>query len=264
MGIMKDNIPKSVLITGASLRVGRHLALDLARRGWVVHLHYRSSKEAAEDTAHQIKKHGGRCFLHQADLSDASSAEAMITSLPVHEGVMGLIHNASLFDLDDADTVSAEMINRHMAVNMTAPAVMTRAFAARIKPHFPSTKGAVINITDAKLSGLNPDYYSYTLSKIAMDGLTTLAAQAYAPHVRVNGIAPGITLRSGDQTDAEYKIAHQRNPLGQGAMLEDIARAAIMILDTTSMTGHTITIDCGLHLSPPNRDVAFLEEVSSS
>ena len=264
MGIMKDNIPKSVLITGASLRVGRHLALDLARRGWVVHLHYRSSKEAAEDTAHQIKKHGGRCFLHQADLSDASSAEAMITSLPVHEGVMGLIHNASLFDLDDADTVSAEMINRHMAVNMTAPAVMTRAFAARIKPHFPSTKGAVINITDAKLSGLNPDYYSYTLSKIAMDGLTTLAAQAYAPHVRVNGIAPGITLRSGDQTDAEYKIAHQRNPLGQGAMLEDIARAARMILDTNSMTGHTITIDGGLHLSPPNRDVAFLEEVSSS
>ena len=264
MGIMKDHTPKSVLITGASKRVGRHLALDLARRGWVVHLHYRASAEAAEDTAHQIQKFGGRCFLHQADLADAAAAEALVLSLPIHEGVMGLIHNASLFDLDDADSVSAEMINRHMAVNMTAPAVMTRAFAAMIKPKFSSTKGAVINITDAKLSGLNPDYYSYTLSKIAMDGLTTLAAQAYAPHIRVNAIAPGITLRSGDQTDAEYKIAHQRNPLRQGAMLDDIARAAIMILDTTSMTGHTITIDGGLHLSPPNRDVAFLEEVSSS
>lgn len=264
MGIMKDHTPKSVLITGASKRVGRHLALDLARRGWVVHLHYRASAEAAEDTAHQIQKFGGRCFLHQADLAEAAAAEALVLSLPIHEGVMGLIHNASLFDLDDADTVSAEMINRHMAVNMTAPAVMTRAFAAMIKPKFPTTKGAVINITDAKLSGLNPDYYSYTLSKIAMDGLTTLAAQAYAPHIRVNAIAPGITLRSGDQTDAEFKIAHQRNPLRQGAMLDDIARAAIMILDTTSMTGHTITIDGGLHLSPPNRDVAFLEEVSSS
>ena len=264
MGIMKDHTPKSVLITGASKRVGRHLALDLARRGWVVHLHYRASAEAAEDTAHQIQKFGGRCFLHQADLADAAAAEALVLSLPIHEGVMGLIHNASLFDLDDADTVSAEMINRHMAVNMTAPAVMTRAFAAMIKPKFPTTKGAVINITDAKLSGLNPDYYSYTLSKIALDGLTTLAAQAYAPHIRVNAIAPGITLRSGNQTDAEYKIAHQRNPLRQGAMLDDIARAAIMILDTTSMTGHTITIDGGLHLSPPNRDVAFLEEVSSS
>ena len=264
MGIMKDKLPKSVLITGASLRVGRHVALDMARRGWVVHLHYRSSSEAAEDTAHQIHNHGGRCFLHRADLADAKAAEKMIESLPVHEGMMGLIHNASLFDLDDAETVSADMINRHMAVNMTAPAVMTRAFAAKIKPHFPTTKGAVINITDAKLSGLNPDYFSYTLSKIALDGLTTLAAQAYAPHLRVNAIAPGITLRSGDQTDAEYEIAHRRNPLGQGAMLEDIARAAIMILDTMSMTGHTITIDGGLHLSPPQRDVAFLEEVSSS
>ena len=264
MGIMKDKISKSVLITGASMRVGRHLAIDLARRGWVVHLHYRSSAEAAEETAHQIKKYGGQCFLHQADLADADAAEALIENLPLHEGVMGLIHNASLFDLDDADTVSAEMINRHMAVNMTAPAVMTRVFAKRIKSHFPTTKGTVINITDAKLSGLNPDYFSYTLSKIALDGLTVLAAQAYAPHLRVNAIAPGITLRSGDQTDADYEIAHRRNPLGQGAILEDIARAAIMILDTMSMTGHTITIDGGLHLNPHHRDVAFLEEVSSS
>lgn len=264
MGIMKDNQPKSVLITGASMRVGRHLAIDMARRGWVVHLHYRSSQDEAEQTASIIKKNGGRCFLHQADLSDPVAAETLIQSLPVHEGVMAIIHNASLFDLDDAETVSAEKINKHMAVNMTAPAVMTKAFAKMIKPHFPKTKGSVINITDAKLSGLNPDYFSYTLSKIALDGLTNLAAQAYAPHVRVNAIAPGIILRSGDQTDEEYEIAHRLNPLGQGAMLEDISRAAIMILDTLAMTGHTITIDGGLHLNPPQRDVAFLEEVSSS
>ena len=264
MGIMKDRLPKSVLITGASLRVGRHLAMDMARRGWVVHLHYRSSAQAAEETAHEITKFGGRCFLHQADLADPVAAEALINALPIHEGTMGLIHNASLFDLDTAEDVSANMINRHMAVNLTAPAVMTKAFGSRIKPCFPHTKGAVINITDAKLSGLNPDYFSYTLSKIALDGLTTLAAQAYAPYLRVNAIAPGITLRSGDQTTADYEKAHQHNPLGQGAMLDDIARAAIMILDTMSMTGHTITIDGGLHLSPPNRDVAFLEEVSSS
>ena len=82
MGIMKDKLPKSVLITGASLRVGRHVALDMARRGWVVHLHYRSSSEAAEDTAHQIHNHGGRCFLHRADLADAEAAEKMIEAQP--------------------------------------------------------------------------------------------------------------------------------------------------------------------------------------
>jgi NAD(P)-dependent dehydrogenase (short-subunit alcohol dehydrogenase family) len=264
MGIMNNKRLKSVLITGASQRVGRHLALDLARRGWIVHLHYRSSAKAAEETAQQIIKKGGQCFIHQADLADADAAEALIDQWAVHDGAMAIIHNASLFEWDGAEDVSAAMINRHMAVNMTAPAVMTKAFAACIKPHFPQTKGAVINITDAKLKGLNPDYFSYTLSKIALDGLTSLAAQAYAPYVRVNAIAPGIILRSGDQTEEEYRQAHRFNPLGQGAILDDISRAAVMILDTMAMTGHTITIDGGLHLRPPNRDVAFLEGVTSS
>ncbi|MCE2516661.1 MAG: SDR family oxidoreductase [Alphaproteobacteria bacterium] len=256
---MKDNIPRSVLITGGAVRVGRHLALALGEAGWDVHLHYRSKAAEAEDAAHQIHRSGGQCWLHQADLADPDAAEALINALPVHDGVMALINNASLFELDTAENVSAAMINIHMAVNMTAPALMIKTLAARIEPHFPLTRGVAINITDAKLSGLNPDYFSYTLSKIALDGLTTLAAQAYAPHLRVNGIAPGITLRSGDQTDDDYKIAHRRNPLRQGARLEDISRAAIMMLDTMAMTGHTVTIDGGLHLQPPSRDVAFLD-----
>ena len=257
---MKNTTPKSVFITGGAARVGRHLALALSEEGWSIHLHYRSKKAEAEDVAHQIIHSGGECQLHQADLADADAAENLMNSLHLHDGRMALINNASLFELDDADTVNADMIARHMAVNLAAPAVMTKVFAQRIKPLYPATQGAVINITDAKLSGLNPDYYSYTLSKIALDGLTTIAAQAYAPHVRVNGIAPGIILRSGDQTEEEYRIAHRRNPLGQGAVLDDISRSAIMILDTMAMTGHTVTIDGGLHLRPPNRDVAFLDE----
>ena len=257
---MTDNTQKSVFITGGAARVGRHLALAMAEQGWKIHLHYNSKSDEAKDVADLIKQEGGDCDLYQADLSDAAAAENLITQLECHNGQMALINNASLFELDTAENVSAEVIQRHMAVNMTAPAVMTKAFSALIKPHFPATRGAVINITDAKLSGLNPDYYSYTLSKIALDGLTTIAAQAYAPHLRVNGIAPGIILRSGDQTEKEYQIAHRRNPLGQGAMLDDISRAVLMILDTMAMTGHTVTIDGGLHLRPPNRDVAFLDE----
>ena len=257
---MKDNTSKSVLITGGAARVGRHLALALSAEGWKIHLHYRSKSTEAEDLAHQIIKSGGNCTLHHADLADPIAAEQLIHDIDVHKGQMALINNASLFELDSAYDVSAAVIDKHMAVNMVAPAMMTKAFAAMVKPHFPATRGAVINITDAKLSGLNPDYFSYTLSKIALDGLTTLAAQAYAPYLRVNGIAPGIILRSGDQTDEEYEIAHRRNPLGQGAVLEDISRTVIMILDTMAMTGHTVTIDGGLHLCPPTRDVAFLDE----
>ncbi len=257
---MKNNIIKSVLITGGAARVGRHLALTLADMGWKVHLHYRSKATEAEHVMHQINKSGGECELHQADLSDAAAAEDLMRAITYHDGQMALINNASLFELDTAQDVSAAMMSKHMAVNAIAPTVMTKSFAAMIKPLFPATRGAVINITDAKLSGLNPDYYSYTLSKISLDGLTTIAAQAYAPYLRVNGIAPGIILRSGDQTQEEYEIAHRRNPLGQGAQLEDISRSVIMMLDTMAMTGHTVTIDGGLHLRPPNRDVAFLDE----
>jgi len=257
---MKTTAAGSVLITGASRRVGRHLALGLANAGWQIHLHYNTSREAAEDTRRLILQAGGICHLHQADLSQPAEAEALIRHLPFGDGVMGLVHNASLFEYDTAKTVSAELLERHLAVNLTAPAVMTRVFAEEIGKRYPATRGVVLSITDAKLAGLNPDYFSYTLSKIALDGLTTLAAQAYAPEVRVNAIAPGIILRSGDQTDEEYCIAHRRNPLGQGAVLDDILRAAIMLLDTPSMTGHTVVLDGGLHLSPHRRDVAFLDE----
>ncbi|XDZ65740.1 SDR family oxidoreductase [Alphaproteobacteria bacterium LSUCC0684] len=257
---MKTPPRRSVLITGASRRVGRHLALGLARAGWEIHLHYNSSREAAEDTARLIVQAGGTCQLHQADLGNAGEAEALLRHLPYGDGVMGLLHNASLFEYDTAQTVSAAMLEKHLAVNLTAPAVMTRVFAEEIRKRYPATSGAVVSITDAKLAGLNPDYFSYTLSKIALDGLTTLAAQAYAPEIRVNAIAPGIILRSGDQTEEEYRIAHQRNPLGQGAVLDDILRATIMLLDTPSMTGHTVVLDGGLHLNPHHRDVAFLDE----
>lgn len=257
-----NNTRGSVLITGGSRRVGRHLALGLGAEGWGVHLHYNRSAEDAAEVAEMIEAAGGRCQLHHADLSDPDAAEALARALPLGERMTAMIHNASLFEYDTGDDVGAAMINRHMAINMTAPAVMTRVLAERLRPLYPEMAGMAVMITDAKLAGLNPDYYSYTLSKIAMDGLTTIAAQAYAPHLRVNGIAPGIMLRSGDQTEAEYRLAHKRNPLRQGALPDDILRCVKMMLDTPSMTGHTVVVDGGLHLSPHHRDVAFIDETS--
>ena len=261
--MMKNTAPGSVLITGAAQRVGKHLALGLSRMGWGVHLHYNASADAAMEIAEMITAEGGMCQLHQADLASPEAAAALIDGITMEGETMVLINNASLFEYDDASTVSAAMISQHMHVNMTAPAVMIRSFAERIRTLFPDTRGVVINITDAKLAGLNPDYFSYTLSKIALDGLTTLAAQAYAPYLRVNAIAPGIILRSGDQTEEEYRVAHQRNPLRQGARLDDILTAVKTMLDTVSMTGHTMVIDGGLHLQPWHRDVAYLQETHS-
>ena len=252
----KDICKGWVLITGAARRVGRGLALALAADGWDIHLHYHHSKDEALSTSQDIMALGRKVRLHEADLADEDACQRLMASCVKDGNITALINSASRFDYDTSEEFSSRHIEQHMAINMAAPAILIRDFAAVAKAQ--SVKGAVINITDAKLVGLNPDYFTYTLSKMALDGLTRLAAQAYAPWLRVNAIAPGITLRSGDQTEDEYQQAHQLNPLSCGAEVEDITRAAKMLLDTPSMTGHTIVIDGGLHLRPPNRDVAFL------
>lgn len=253
----KDIAKGWVLITGAARRIGRGLALALASDGWNIHLHYHHSKDEAETTGHEIMALGRLVRLHQANLADEAACQQLMASCAEQGSLAALINSASGFDYDTSQTFSAKGMEQHMAINMMAPAILIRDFATAAESK--AIKGAVINITDAKLVGLNPDYFTYTLSKMALDGLTRLAAQAYAPWLRVNAIAPGITLRSGDQTEEEYRQAHRLNPLSCGAEVEDIVRAAKMLLDTPSMTGHTIVIDGGLNLRPPNRDVAFLD-----
>lgn len=248
----------ALLITGAARRVGKALAIAMAKDGWDIHLHYRDSEKDAKETAKIIANLNRKVTLHRADLSDEKACERLIADCLLDNDLVGVINNASLFSYDASNDFNASGFIKHMAVNAIAPAIIMRELAAAMKSR--QKKAAVVNITDAKLVGLNPDYYTYTVSKMALDGLTKMAAQAYAPWVRVNAIAPGITLQSGEQTDEDYRIAHKFNPLRQGAECDDIIRLAKMILDTPSMTGHTIVVDGGLHLRPPNRDVAFLDQ----
>ena len=120
--------------------------------------------------------------------------------------------------------------------------------------------GCVINMLDAKLFGMNPDYYSYTLSKSALHTLTIMAAQAYAPRLRVNAIAPGILLPSGGQSEAEFQASHKRNLLGQGAEIPEVVAAMRLLLSAKSITVEVIVLDGGAHLHPRARDVAFLKD----
>ena len=158
---------------------------------------------------------------------------------------------------DEITEFSAQTLQSHMAVNVAAPAILTAEFAKNISHE---NQGCVINMLDSKLFGLNPDYFTYTLSKAALQNFGILAAQAYAPKLRVNSIAPGITLPSGSQTQEEFEKSHQRNLLGKGADTKDIVAAARLILSTNSMTGETIILDGGAHLQPLPRDVAFMKD----
>ena len=245
------------LITGAAKRVGAELARACAADAHTVVLHYNQNKAAAEALGDELRTKGALIELVHADLCDSASVSDMMTAASKTGPITGLINNASLFDYDDSETVSAEKIAQHMAVNLIAPTLLIKDMAAQLQQ---GAKGCVINMLDAKLFGMNPDYYSYTLSKSALHTLTTMAAQAYAPNLRVNAIAPGILLPSGGQNKAEFRAAHKRNLLGQGAEISEIVATMRLLLSAKSMTGEVIVLDGGAHLRPAARDVAFLKD----
>ena len=246
----------TALVTGAARRVGAAIAVALAEDGWDVAVHYgRSSNEAAR-TVDAIQRLGRRAAAFGADLRD----EAETRALPrrVAETLSAprcLVNNASLFSADEATTVDYANVDAHMRSNLAAPVVLAQVVHGLLRGR---QRGVVVNLLDQKLFNPNPDFLSYTLSKAALLSATVLLAQAFAPRLRVVGIAPGITLRSADQTRADFAKARRRTPLGASSTPRDIAQAVCFVVGASAITGTTLIVDGGQHLVPTERDVLFL------
>jgi len=241
---------EAVLITGGAKRLGAAMARAIAAAGYKPVIHANKSADAAKALAEEL---GGVFVL--GDLADPTAPSRIIDEALQKAGPLyGLINNASRFIFDSAASVSTESIAAHMAPNLTAPVLLTKHFVARLTLE----RGVVINILDQKLSNLNPDFFSYTLTKAALAAATEMLAMALAPRVRVCGIAPGLTMKAPNQTEQKFEKAWRANPLQRGSAPEDIARAAVFILQTPSITGTTITVDGGEHLMRRSRDVGLL------
>jgi NAD(P)-dependent dehydrogenase (short-subunit alcohol dehydrogenase family) len=247
---------KAALVTGAGKRIGATIARHLGARGWHVFVHYNASRGEAEAVAAAIIAGGGSATAIGADLADAEAASALVPRCEAIRPLDLLINNASHFSYDTAATTSEAALAHNMQVNLFAPALLSQAFYNAVSAR--GAKGTIINLIDNKVFALNPDYFSYTLSKVALQGMTQMHAMAFAPHIRVAGIAPGITLVSGSQTEQEFQRSHNNNPLGQGCTPEQIAGAVEFILATPSYHGQTMIIDGGQVLQRRPRDVAFL------
>jgi NAD(P)-dependent dehydrogenase (short-subunit alcohol dehydrogenase family) len=247
---------KGVLITGAAKRIGAEIARSLAAAGWHVLVHYHSSQAVAEQLRASIEERGGRATLLQADLGNADERARLIQSaFAACPKLEALINNASVFKYDAWDNIAWDNLAHSFEVNAVAPLHLSQQFALALGK---DVTGCIINMLDNKIFAPNPDYLSYSTSKFALYGIMQMLARALAPHVRVCGIAPGITLVSGEQAAANFAVAHTLNPLGKGCTPEQIAGAARFILDTPSYNGQVITIDGGEVLAPHGRDVAFL------
>ncbi len=262
---------KSVLITGAAKRIGKQLALSLARHGWAVGVHYATSKDEATAVVNEIVAAGGEAIAMQADLADAGAVERLVPDAATALGPLNaLINNASLFERDTAHDLTRTSWDRHINTNLRAPALLMRDFANQTQfqagpqagpqagrsSDYPENNGCIINITDQRVWRLTPHFTSYTVAKAGLWTLTQTFAQALAPlRIRVNAIAPGPTLPNPHQQQSEFDNQASLVPLGHGATPDDIAHAALYILQARTMTGQTIALDGGQHLAWQTPDV---------
>ncbi|MGE3395471.1 MAG: SDR family oxidoreductase [Sphingomonas sp.] len=240
--------PRTAIVTGGAKRIGAALARALAADGWHVLIHCNRSRPEADALAREL---GGRVV--QADFADPAAADAIMAALDGLPPPMLLVNSASRFVLDRLADFDVEGWDAHLDINLRAPALLSRAFAGRVE------RGLIVNLLDAKLAAPNPDYFSYTLSKIGLAGLTELSARALAPRIRVCGIAPSVTLVSGPQSRENFDQVHALNALRRGVAVEEIVGALRFIVATPTLTGQIITIDGGQRFLSLARDVQFME-----
>lgn len=241
--------PRTAIVTGGAKRIGAEVVRALAADGWHLLIHYNRSRTEAETLAAEV---GGTTV--RAELADPAAVTTIMAALDGLPPARLLVNSASRFVLDSAADFTVEGWNAHFDINLRAPALLSQAFAARVG----KGPALIVNLLDAKLAAPNPDFFSYTVSKLGFAGLTELTARAFAPAVRVCAIAPSVTMVSGPQTRDNFEKVHNLNALGRGVDVTQIVAALRFIIATPSYTGQTILLDGGQRFLSLPRDVQFL------
>ncbi|MCC9620804.1 SDR family oxidoreductase [Thalassospira sp. MA62] len=243
---MTGQMPKTALVTGAAKRIGRAIALDLAKNGYDVALHYHHSKADADDLAAQIRALGQNVLILQGDLTNEDDTHHLIGRAVDGLGPVGvLINNASVFEYDDVTSATRDGWDLHMDANLRAPFVLSQQFVK----HLPDeVSGLIVNMIDQRVWNLNPHFMTYTLSKAGLWTLTQTLALALAPKIRVNAIGPGPALPSTRQTQDVFDQQCAKTPLKVGTNPQEICDAVRFFLAAPSITGQMLALDGGQHL----------------
>lgn len=256
----------AALVTGAGARLGRSMALYLAERGFDVAVHYSSSDAGAIEVAAEISSMGRKAVTLQADLLDEAERQGLVGRATEALGTLTvLINNASIFEYDTIQTATKDSWDRHIDSNLRAPFVLTQAFAKQVPQAVPDAQGEpvaqglVINMIDQRVHKLTPEFMTYTIAKMGLWAFTRTAAQGLAPHVRVNGIGPGPTLRGARQSEDHFARQRSATILERGADPQDIVAALGYFLDAKTVTGQMLAIDGGQHLAWQTPDVLGVE-----
>ena len=238
---------KNLLITGAATRVGKAIALHFAERGWNIAIHYFRSSSNARKLKKIIEQRWVKATLIKADLKNPKQVEKILPLAKRRLGTIDcLINNAALFEKDDILNFTTKSWNDHLNINLFAPAILTKQFAKQASKKNISN---IINIIDQRIFNLTPFFMSYTISKSGLQTLTKTMAMRLGPNIKVNGIAPGPTIKSKRQTDKHFKNQVKSTLLKQSVHLDDICNAIELLIENNSITGQIIAVDSGQNLS---------------
>jgi NAD(P)-dependent dehydrogenase (short-subunit alcohol dehydrogenase family) len=248
----------TALVTGGARRIGRSIVERLAAEGFAVAIHCNWSVEEGETLALTIRESGGRAAVVQGELAEPEAAPRIVEAVNRALGTVDLlVNNASVFEADEATSVTLASWERHLAVNLRSPVFLAREFAAQLPA---DREGCIVNILDQRVLKPTPQFLSYGLSKAGLLSATQILAQALAPRIRVNAVGPGPTLKSGRQDPADFEKQNAAVLLGHGPEPEEIAEAVLYLARARSVTGQMIAVDGGQHLAWETPDVAGISE----
>jgi NAD(P)-dependent dehydrogenase (short-subunit alcohol dehydrogenase family) len=246
---------RTVLVTGGAKRLGAAIVRRLAADGHAVVVHQGHSPEEAAALVDEIVASGGRAAAVEGDLSDLPGIGDLFAAARGAIGgpIDGLVNCASKFAFDRPPAVDPALFAELAAINCGAPVLLASALASQEDVR----DGAIVNLLDQKVANLNPDFFSYSCGKIALEGATVMLAQALGPRISVNAVSPGLTLPSGDQTDAEFEAVASDNLLQRPVGAKAVADAVAWLLTARGVTGQNMFVDCGQRFLARDGDVMF-------
>jgi pteridine reductase len=238
---------KVALVTGGAVRLGRAIAIAMAKQGADVAITYNSSAGSAEAVVAEIAATGCRAAAFQADFSRTSDMARLVDEILARFGHLDiLVNSAAIFERGEWDTTSEKNWDRHFAINLKAPFFLSQAFARQVKAR--GVRGHIINIADWR--GVRPgtDHVAYTLTKVGVVGMTNSLALALAPEIQVNAIAPGLILPPPGANEAFATRKAAELPLGRSGSPAEIVKAVLYLLDSDFVTGELLYVTGGEHL----------------
>ena len=248
---------RKIIITGAATRIGAAIARKLSEPGKEIVIHYNKSKLKAENLKKDLQKKGVKVYLIKGDLSKEKDVYKVVKYAKSKLGYFDcLINNASIFENDKLENFSTDGWGKHLRTNLRTPALLSREFAKNIK----GKNNNIINIIDQRVFKLTPYFFSYTISKTGLYTLTKTSAMSLAPYIRVNGIAPGPTIKNKRQSEKHFKRQYLATPLKKQVDVEEICNAVDFFIRNRSITGQILAIDSGQNLNWQTPDIMSVKE----